>query len=105
MRYIDRRIGVICDQLAKLAVVQKIPIESLVYKEGKYLRPEDADAAEVEFKPFDSKLMHWYGPDRHYWFRADLRFRRVWTTSPCGSRLGHKLKNGMTAKTLNSCFL
>jgi alpha-mannosidase len=72
MRYIDRRIGVICDQLAKLAVVQKIPIESLVYKEGKYLRPEDADAAEVEFKPFDSKLMHWYGPDRHYWFRADF---------------------------------
>lgn len=72
MKYIDRRIGVICDQLAKLAVVQKIPIESLVYKEGKYLRPEDADAAEVEFKPFDSKLMHWYGPDRHYWFRADF---------------------------------
>jgi alpha-mannosidase len=72
MRYIDRRIGVICDQLAKLAVVQKIPIESLVYKEGKYLRPEDADAADVEFKPFDSKVMHWYGPDKHYWFRTDF---------------------------------
>lgn len=72
MRYIDKRIGVICNELAKLAVVQKIPVENLLYKEGRYLRPEDTDAAQVEFKPFDSRLMHWYGPDKHYWFRADF---------------------------------
>jgi alpha-mannosidase len=72
MEYIDKRIGVICDQLKKLAVVQKIPVENLIYKEGNYIRPEDVDAAEGEFKPFDSKRMHWYGPDKHYWFRVDF---------------------------------
>ena len=72
MRYIDKRVGVIYDQLAQLAAVQKIPIENLLYKEVYYLCPEDADASEVEFKPFDSKLMYWYGPDQHYWFRIDF---------------------------------
>lgn len=72
MEYIDKRIGVICDQLKKLAVVQKIPVGNLIYKEGNYIRPEDVDAAEGEFKPFDSKRMHWYGPDKHYWFRVDF---------------------------------
>lgn len=72
MKYIDKRIGVICDQLKKLAIVQKIPIENLIYKKGNYINPEDVDAAEEKFQPFDSKTMHWYGPDKHYWFRVDF---------------------------------
>ncbi|MBE5967561.1 MAG: alpha-mannosidase [Lachnospiraceae bacterium] len=72
MEYIDKRIGVICDQLKKLAVVQKIPVENLMYKKGNYIHPQDADAAPESFEPFDSKTMHWYGPDEHYWFRVDF---------------------------------
>ena len=84
MRYIDKRIGVICDQLAKLAVVQKIPIENLLYKEGNYLRPEDADAAEVEFKPFDSKLMYWYGQISITGSKQISQCPKVWTINLCG---------------------
>lgn len=72
MLFIDKRIRVICDQLKKLAVVQKIPVENLMFKKGNYIHPEDADAASEEFEHFDSKTMHWYGPDQHYWFRVDF---------------------------------
>lgn len=71
MEFIDKRIGVICDQLKKMAVVQRIPVEDLVYKKGNYLRPQDVDGAAESFEPFDSRTMHWYGPDEHYWFRAE----------------------------------
>ena len=40
------------------------------YKEGNYIHPQDAEADSAEWKDFDSKDMHWYGPDRHYWFKA-----------------------------------
>ena len=82
MRYLDKRVGVICDQLKKLAVVQRIPVENLIYKEGRYLRPEEADAAEGEFKSFDSRTMHWYGPDKHYWFRFDLTVPESFDNKP-----------------------
>lgn len=82
MRYLDKRVGVICDQLKKLAVVQKVPVENLIYKEGRYFRPEEADAAEGDFKPFDSRTMHWYGPDKHYWFRVDLTVPESFDNKP-----------------------
>lgn len=72
MKYLDKRIGVICEQLKKLMVVQKIPVENWVYKKGNYVYPEDVDASEQSFERFDSKKMHWYGPDEHYWFRTDF---------------------------------
>lgn len=72
MEYLDKRINVICEQLKKLEVVQKKPVENWRFKKGNYIHPEDVDNAGEIFLAFDSKKMHWYGPDEHYWFRADF---------------------------------
>ena len=70
MVFLDKRIGVICDQLEKLSVKQKMPIDGFMYKKGNFLRPQDATDDSAVFEPFDCEKMHWYGPDAHYWFRA-----------------------------------
>ncbi|MBQ8161739.1 MAG: alpha-mannosidase [Clostridia bacterium] len=71
MFFLDKRAQVICDELKKEAVRQHIPLTDWEYKEGFYLRPGEADAA-GPYENFDGKTMHWYGPDRHYWFRRTL---------------------------------
>lgn len=73
MHFLDKRIQVICNELKKLSVVQSIPVEEFWYKKGNYVFPEDADKAEEPWERFDSKTMHWYGPDRHYWFRTQFK--------------------------------
>ncbi|MCL2221721.1 MAG: alpha-mannosidase [Oscillospiraceae bacterium] len=70
MVFLDKRIGVICDQLEKLSVKQKMPIDCFIYKKGNFLRPQDATDDGAAFELFDCEKMHWYGPDAHYWFRA-----------------------------------
>ncbi len=72
MRYLDKRINGICNELEKLAIVQKEALTSWQIKDGNYVYPTDADASEEPWKNFDSLNMHWYGPDRHYWFRTTL---------------------------------
>ena len=72
MSFLDKRINGICTELQKLSVKQKFPTDSWVYKPGNFLRPEDADADAAPFEPFDCRTMHWYGPDKHYWFRAGV---------------------------------
>ncbi|SFR65619.1 alpha-mannosidase [Anaeromicropila populeti] len=72
MHFLDKRVGVICNELNKLKVVQKQPLENWNYKKGNYLYPQDADRSEEAWEPFDSRTMHWYGPDQHYWFRTEL---------------------------------
>lgn len=72
MDFLDKRIRVICDELKKLSVVKKVPLENWVYKKGNYIRPEDANESRELFENFDSKTMHWYGPDKHYWFKTDF---------------------------------
>lgn len=62
----------ICNELKKLSVKQKFETSDWLIKPGNFLRPEDADADPAPFEPFDSRTMHWYGPDKHYWFRADV---------------------------------
>ena len=72
MFFLDKRAQVICDELKKESVRQKVLIESWEVKEGNFIRPEDAAAAEAPFQPFDARTMHWYGPDKHYWFRTRI---------------------------------
>ena len=72
MFFLDKRVQGICDQLKKQAVVQNVRLSGWQYKEGNFLRPADADAAPAPYQPFDSLSMHWYGPDRHYWFTAQV---------------------------------
>ncbi|HJG27667.1 MAG TPA: alpha-mannosidase, partial [Subdoligranulum variabile] len=72
MDFLDKRINGICTELQKLSVKQKFPTDNWLYKPGNFLRPEDADAGAAPWEPFDCRTMHWYGPDKHYWFRADV---------------------------------
>lgn len=72
MSFLDKRINGICTELQKLSVKQKFPTDNWLYKPGNFLRPEDADADPAPFEAFDCRTMHWYGPDKHYWFRADV---------------------------------
>ena len=38
--------------------------------QGNFIHPEDALKDEAAWENFDCKTMHWYGKDRHYWFRT-----------------------------------
>ena len=84
MEFLDKRVKGICDELNKLKVKQRFPIEKWQYKEGDFIRPEDADADESVWEEFDSQTMHWYGLDRHYWFKTTytvpeaLDGKRMW---------------------------
>lgn len=72
MYFIDQRIQVIANELRKIRVRHRTPITHFDYKKGLWFRPEEADAAETPWEPFDSERMHWYGPDEHYWFRCTV---------------------------------
>ncbi len=72
MRFVKERIKTICKNLKKLITVKALPAEEILVKEGCFNRPEEADASETEWKKFDSNSDHWYGTDRHYWFRTSV---------------------------------
>ncbi len=72
MFFLDKRAQVICDELRREAVKQRLKITDWEYKEGNFITPADAEADGAPFQPFDGTAMHWYGPDRHYWFRTRI---------------------------------
>ncbi len=72
MYFLDKRIQVICNNLKKLSVVQRIAVNELYYKSGFFLRPEEADESGTPYQNFEPSSMHWYGPDKHYWFKANI---------------------------------
>ena len=72
MHFLDKRVNVICNELKRLSIKQTVLPETVEYKPGRYLCPAEADSSAEAWKPFDSKTMHWYGPDQHYWFRSDF---------------------------------
>lgn len=72
MVFAKERAQVICEQLKKMSKVQKVSLDQWQMKEGNFLYPKDADQAPGEWQTFDSRTMHWYGPDRHYWFRTQF---------------------------------
>lgn len=69
MEFLDKRIKVICDQLERISIVQKVSLKDFWYKEGNYIYPKDAETSDKEWIEFYDKTMHWYGPDKHYWFK------------------------------------
>ena len=58
MDFLDKRVKVICDQLNKLKVKQKFPIEKWQYKEGNFIHPADAQEDKSPWQEFDSTQMH-----------------------------------------------
>ena len=71
MHFLDKRVQVICDELKKLSIRQRLPLSGWRMRKGSFLHPGEAHADEAAFAPFDSHTMHWYGPDEHYWFSTD----------------------------------
>lgn len=71
MWFIDKRIKVICTELKRLITVNRSPLETIFYKEGKFLYPSEAESMVGEWGQFDPKTMKWYGPDKHYWFLTE----------------------------------
>lgn len=84
MHFLDKRVNVICEELKKLKVKQSFPVDNWKYKEGNYIRPEEAEADSAAWEDFDCQNMHWYGKDRHYWFKTtytvpkELDGKRMW---------------------------
>lgn len=60
MDFLDKRIGVICNELKKLKVKQIFPLTQWEYKEGNFVHPEDALNDAAAWENFDCKTMHWY---------------------------------------------
>ena len=71
MLFIDKRLQVICTELKKLSVVKSMPLKNIRYKKGRYFYPEEAQNAKEDFQDFCQGTSKWYGPDGHYWFRAE----------------------------------
>ncbi len=104
MRYLDKRADVICRELKQLSVKKAVPIENWEYKKGFWLFPSKADEDEAPWEPFDSKTMHWYGPDAHCFFRAKVRVPKELAGQPLWLLIAPEL--GMTKdSTKNPQFL
>ncbi len=71
MYFLDKRVNVICEELAKLKVKQRHLITEWKYKEGTFITPDETWQGGA-WEDFDTKTMHWYGKDRHYWFRTEF---------------------------------
>lgn len=84
MHFLDKRVDVICNELKRLKVKNHFWVKNWKYKEGNFFYPQDAEADAAEWADFDSQTMHWYGPDRHYWFKTtytvpkELDGKRMW---------------------------
>ena len=91
MKFVKERVNVICQELARLSISQKIKITDMQVKNGCYITPAEADASKEPWTSFDTVNDRWYGPDKHYWFRTtgELRWKKSLDESPCRTgRLG-----------------
>lgn len=84
MHFLDKRVNVICEELKRLKVKQKFAVNDWKYKEGNYIYPNEAEEDTLPWEDFDCQKMHWYGKDRHYWFKTvykvpkELDQKRMW---------------------------
>lgn len=72
MNFIPKRVQVICNQLQQAVEGHKVALTDWQKKDGLFFRPEEADKSSTPWEAFDSATMHWYGPDKHYWFRTQF---------------------------------
>lgn len=73
MKYAKERGTIIAGQLKQLSTVKSINIDEWKMKVGCYLNIEEVDKAKEPFTAFYSQAMRWYGPDKHYWFRTNIK--------------------------------
>ena len=66
MKFVKERVNVICQELARLSISQKIKITDMQVKNGCYITPAEADASE------EPGLRNGDGGAEHYWFRTTI---------------------------------
>ncbi|MCR5154028.1 MAG: alpha-mannosidase [Lachnospiraceae bacterium] len=72
MKFAKERAQIIADQLKRYSVELEEHVGGWQVKEGCYIDVAEADSAKEQWKPFDNEKERWYGPDKHYWFRAQV---------------------------------
>lgn len=84
MKFAKERAQVISGQLRKYAIEKTHKLWKWQMKAGCYIDVAEVDAATEPWKEFDNEKEHWYGPDKHYWFRRtitipeDMDGKAVW---------------------------
>ena len=77
MKFVKERVNVICQELARLSISQKIKITDMQVKNGCYITPAEADASKEPWTSFDTVNDRWYGPDKHTGSAPPSPFRRA----------------------------
>lgn len=72
MKFEKERAQVICDQLRRFAIVQKVHMGDFNMKRGCFIDVAEADASDIPWETFRTGKDLWYGPDGHYWFRTTI---------------------------------
>ena len=98
MFFAKERIEVIAAQLKKFAVPQRAPLRNWQVKEGFWLTPAQAQAAEEPWRGFDPEHDHWYGPDRHYWFHTEFELPESFSGRPAWVLLRTQIEEWDDAK-------
>ena len=60
MKFVKERVNVICQELARLSISQKIKITDMQVKNGCYITPAEADASEEPWTSFDTVNDRWF---------------------------------------------
>lgn len=72
MYFPNERVNTLTRELGQLVVVQNVALEKLLWKEGFYLTPAQADAAQEPYTGFNCAADTWDGEDTHYWFTTEV---------------------------------
>ena len=93
MKFVKERVNVICQELARLSISQKIKITDMQVKNGCYITPAEADASKEPWTSFDTVNDRWSGQTllvpHHHHHSGELRWKKSLDESPCRTgRLG-----------------
>ena len=94
MNITAKRVEVICRQLREASQGTPRPLTQWLKKDGLFFRPEEAEAAADPWEAFDSETRHWYGPDKHYWFRTSFTMPQELAGKPVRLWLSTQLESG-----------
>lgn len=94
MNITAKRVEVICRQLREASQGTPRPLTQWLKKDGLFFRPEEAEAAAAPWEEFDSETRHWYGPDKHYWFRTSFTMPQELAGKPVRLWLSTQLESG-----------
>lgn len=93
MKFLKERAGIIVRELDRLATIQSIRIENWKVKKGCFIDLGEVDSSDVKWEDFHSSSDRWYGPDKHYWFRAEFTVPKELDQKPLWLRIRTQLED------------